>query len=113
LTSSVTTKRIHVGGGYFTANSAESVLDAHLKRIRVPVLVLHHKDDACELCPYKGAIRLEASLSNAPARELIGIEGGASPHGNPCDAYHYHGFIGREREVVRIIANWIKAHPPK
>lgn len=90
-----------------------SVFDAALGRITVPALVVHHKNDACAWTPYRGAIHLERALSGSTARELIGIEGGSTPHGDPCEPYHYHGFVGREREVVKIIADWIKAHPTR
>jgi len=90
-----------------------SVFDAALGRIKVPALVVHHKDDACEWTPYRGATRLEAALSGARSRELIGIDGGSTPDGDPCEAYHYHGFVGREPAVVKIIADWIKAHPTR
>jgi len=95
------------------SGGGNSVFDAPLGRIRVPALVVHHKDDACQWTPYRGAIHLEGALSGSRARELIGIDGGSTPHGDPCQPYHYHGFVGREREVVKIIADWIKAHPSR
>jgi pimeloyl-ACP methyl ester carboxylesterase len=95
------------------SDRGNSVFDASLGRIRVPALVVHHKDDACPWTPYRGAIHLKDALSASPARELIGIDGGSTPYGDPCEPYHYHGFIGRERQVVKIIADWIKAHPTR
>jgi len=92
---------------------SNSVFDASLNRIRVPALVVHHKDDACPSTPYSGAIRLKDTLSASPTRGLVGIDGGSMPYGPPCEPYHYHGFIGRERQVVKIIADWIKAHPTR
>lgn len=88
-----------------------SVFAAALGSIRVPALVVHHKEDACEWTPYWGAVRLHRALSRSVATDLISIEGGAAPYGDPCEPYHYHGFIGRESEVVKLIADWIKAHP--
>lgn len=32
----------------------------------------------------------------------------ALPGGDPCEAQHWHGFIGMEHEVVDQIAGWIK-----
>lgn len=90
-----------------------SVFDAALGSIRVPALVVHHKEDACEWTPYWGAVRLHRALSGSIATELIPIEGGAAPYGDACEPHHYHGFIGRESEVVKMIADWIKAHPPR
>ncbi|RJR44570.1 MAG: alpha/beta hydrolase [Desulfobacteraceae bacterium] len=87
-----------------------SVFGAALGRIKVPALVVHHKNDACQWTPYGGAVRLKQALSGSRATELIGIDGGSTPYGDPCEPFHYHGFIGREAEVVKTIADWIKAH---
>jgi pimeloyl-ACP methyl ester carboxylesterase len=86
------------------------VFDADLGHIRVPVLVVHHKDDACRATAYPGAVYLTRVLSGSREKELIAIDGGSTPHADPCEPYHYHGFVGREREVVKIISDWIKAH---
>ena len=32
--------------------------------------------------------------------------------GNPCQAYHTHGFRGIEAQVVADIMNWIKSPAP-
>ncbi len=87
-----------------------SVFNAPLDRIKVPALVVHHKDDACPSCPYSGAINLERALSSSRNKKLVGIEGGSHPRGNVCNAFHYHGYIGKEKEVVKIISDWIKAN---
>jgi hypothetical protein len=47
-------------------------------------------------------------LTNTPRKELLSIDGGTSK-GDPCEAMAYHGFNGKEEEVVTIIANWITA----
>jgi pimeloyl-ACP methyl ester carboxylesterase len=93
------------------SGKGNSVFDARLGRINVPALVVHHKDDACPWTPYTGAIRLQHSLSASRDTKLISIDGGSIPYGDACQPFHYHGFIGRERQVVEIIADWIKAHP--
>jgi hypothetical protein len=40
--------------------------------------------------------------------ELLTVEEGLS-RGDPCQAFAYHGFNGRESEVVAKIAAWITA----
>jgi hypothetical protein len=92
------------------SGTGNSVFYTHLDRIEVPALVVHHKEDACSLSSYDGAVELKKELSSSRRTELIGIEGGSLPHGNVCDAFHYHGFIGKEKEVVKIISDWIKAN---
>jgi len=92
------------------SGKGNSVFDAHIDRIKVPALVVHHKNDACPYTSYSGAIKLEGALSSSPNKKLVAIEGGSFPHGHVCDAFHYHGFIGKEKEVVKIISNWIKVN---
>jgi dienelactone hydrolase len=92
------------------SGKGNSVFDADIGRIKIPALIVHHKEDACLFCPYHGAELLKKELSSSSQTELIGIEGGSSPYGNVCDAFHYHGFIGKEKEVVKIISDWIKVN---
>lgn len=104
-------------GVVFTSSVGHSrlgndVFGADLTNIVVPALIVHDTRDACPASPFAVAGQMKASLWNAPAVQVIAIHGGGTPFGNPCDAHHYHGFIGREAEVVKDIADWIKAHPP-
>lgn len=78
-----------------------------LDKIRVPVLVLHHENDACALCrPYE-AKNIAAELKNAPVKKTVFVSGGEGVSGSPCEAFHYHGFVGVEKEAVELIAAWI------
>jgi hypothetical protein len=36
------------------------------------------------------------------------VSGGDNPTGDPCEAMHYHGFIGKEKEAVAMITDWIR-----
>jgi pimeloyl-ACP methyl ester carboxylesterase len=99
LTSSVTAARI---------DGAVPFQD--LAKIKVPALVLHHVHDACQICTPEAAKGIAAKLINAPIKKTILIDGGAGPSGNPCEALHYHGFIGMEAEAVNVISNWL-IHP--
>jgi len=79
-----------------------------LKAIQMPVLVYHHAKDACKLCQPHEVEWILKGLSNAPVKKLMMVDGGADPRGDACDALHWHGFIGMEREAVDQIAGWIK-----
>lgn len=79
-----------------------------LDHIRVPVLVVHHKQDGCSHCSYADAPLLLTKLVNAPKTELLSFTGGQST-GDPCEAFAYHGFNGLEPEVVKQISDWILA----
>lgn len=85
-----------------------AVPSQNLDRINVPVLVMHHEKDTCFICqPYEvnGIIK---GLKNAPIKKLVMVNNGSGATGDPCEALHYHGYIGMEAEAVEIIANWIK-----
>jgi hypothetical protein len=99
LTSSVTASR-----------TPGAVLGQDLARIRVPVLVVSHRDDACNASRPSDGARIVDSLSQAPVKKLLMLEGGAGARGNPCEAFHWHGFIGMEQQAVDAMAAWIQ-HP--
>jgi pimeloyl-ACP methyl ester carboxylesterase len=83
-----------------------------LSKVRVPVLVMHHKDDACEVCVPGMASQIYASLSNAPVKKLLIVSGGGGATGNECAALHHHGYIGMEKEAVADITGWIADPKP-
>jgi pimeloyl-ACP methyl ester carboxylesterase len=97
LTSSVTGYRIR-----------GAVPGQDLAKIRVPVLVVHHARDACKVCTPYEARNIVDALSNAPVKEMVLVEAGSGATGDACEALHYHGYIGAEKEVVDLIANWIE-----
>lgn len=94
-----------------TRGLAHVVSEVPLQQIKVPVLLVHHKDDACYVTPYDAMPGLTAALSASPRVALITAQGG-SGNGNPCHAGH-HQFQGIEAAVAGDIADWIKAVPAK
>ena len=89
----------------------ETVGDVRLDEIRVPTLVVHHKNDACKATPYADSPSLLRDLKQAPKRELLAFDGGDSPRSGPCEAFAAHGYVGLDAEVVTAIVGWIKATP--
>ncbi len=79
-----------------------------LDRVRIPVLVAHHRQDSCRVCRYEDVPLLMERLTAQPRKELLTFDGGISV-GDPCQARAWHGFNGIEREVVERIAAWITA----
>jgi hypothetical protein len=77
-----------------------------LETLRIPVLVVHHEKDGCQLCSFSDIPTLMAKLDGAPRKQLLSFKGGVS-RGDPCEARAYHGYNGIEREVVDQIAIWI------
>lgn len=83
-----------------------AVPEMALDRLRIPVLVAHHKADACRYCLLSDMPRLMDRLTTPPRKELLVFEGG-NDVGDPCQARAHHGFNGIEPEVVGRIAAWI------
>lgn len=83
-----------------------------LDRLRVPVLVLHHERDACKAtAPHEVRFILEG-LVNAPVKKLVWARDGGPPQGDPCEALHWHGFIGMEPQAVEAIARFVRDPAP-
>jgi hypothetical protein len=88
-----------------------TVYNAPLATIKKPVLVVSHMDDGCACSPGKPEVgaKLIAALSGAPAKELKIFTGGSPPRSPPCEANSQHGYLGIEGDVIKWIADWIKA----
>jgi len=82
------------------------VPDMNLGKLTLPTLVVHHKQDGCQLTSYSDLPRLMDKLTSVSRKELISVEGGIN-RGDPCEAQAYHGFNGIDAEVVAKIAAWI------
>lgn len=96
LTSSVTNKAVG------------SIKTQRIGELKIPVLVVHHKNDGCKIClPYE-ASRIVSDLKSSPVNKFVMVEGGSDPVGDPCEGKHWHGFINYEKETVKSITDWIK-----
>jgi pimeloyl-ACP methyl ester carboxylesterase len=102
LTSSVMSRSRDMG---------ESLQDVALDKIRVPVLVVHHRDDGCQWSRYADTSWAMRRLSAAPKRELVSFSGGDTPQSGPCDPLAPHGYFGIETGVVEAIVDFIRAAP--
>ncbi|MDP2397860.1 MAG: alpha/beta hydrolase [Burkholderiales bacterium] len=91
-----------------TDRDSRAVPEMDLDRLRIPVLVVHHRNDACRHTLLRDMPRLMERLTTPPRKELIVVEGGDTT-GDSCGARAYHGFNNTENEVVKRIAAWITA----
>jgi pimeloyl-ACP methyl ester carboxylesterase len=66
-----------------------------------PQLFVHHREDPCPLSRY------DAIAARAGDLPLIGVTGSDGVRGAACEAFTQDGFVGRERGVMRSIADWI------
>jgi hypothetical protein len=86
-----------------------AVQNLPLAELRVPVLVVHHRNDACRLTPPMFAARIYDGLVNAKPRKLVMMQGGSGVRGEACQPLHYHGYIGIEAEAVDAITDFVRA----
>lgn len=89
--------------------AASPVQELALEKMRVPVLVTHHEQDQCQVCPPSLLPALMAKLPPATSR-LITDQGGRSV-GAFCEALAFHGYNGIEDKVVADIAAFVAANP--
>ena len=95
-----------------SARRAGAVPTQDLAAIRMPVLVVHHAQDACPICAPRDLPLIVQGLARAPVKKLLLLSGGGPPSGDVCEALHHHGFIGIEAEAVDAIAGWIAKPSP-
>lgn len=72
-------------------------------KLNVPVLLMHHKSDACHVTPYYAVERI-AKEYRIP---LVTVTGSDGARGAYCQAFSYHGYAGRESEVAAAIVQWV------
>ena len=88
-----------------------TVYETPLDKIRVPVLIVHHRSDDCRATPIGAAVSLPKWLKKSPKVDFVEVLGGDSAISDPCEPLAPHGYLGREREVVGVIADWIAGKP--
>ncbi|NKB19357.1 MAG: hypothetical protein GKS01_02325 [Alphaproteobacteria bacterium] len=109
-----------INGVVFTATVTEvsnadkpTAHGADLRKIKVPSLIAHHKEDGCVVTPAESLPAFAAALKNAPKVETILFDGGDPDISGPCKAQSAHGFLGIEDRVVGRIVDWMHANAPK
>ncbi len=95
-----------------SARKPGALLVQDLAAIRVPTLLIHHRRDACPVCSPDEVPKVLDGLTHAPVKKLLMVDGGADPHGPVCAPWHWHGYVGMEREAVEAIAAWIRDPRP-
>ncbi len=90
------------------AKGPYAVEDLDLARIKVPVLVMHHKRDKCNATLPSDAGLVVDGLKNASVRKLLMVDGGSGARGDPCEPWHWHGYVGMEQEAVDAIVAFVR-----
>ena len=73
--------------------------------IKAPLLIVHHRNDACRACPYGPAENLGRTYP------LITVMGGKPAESDPCEPFAAHGYFGKEPETVAAIRSWMLGQP--
>lgn len=94
----------------FSARGDRTVASMPLERLTMPVLVVHHRDDACVSTPDALVPDMFAKLSGASRSKLVTFDGGKA-EGDPCEAFAHHGYNGIEGRVVGAIVEFMLAKP--
>lgn len=80
-----------------------------LSKLKVPVLAVHHKRDACPGTKPQIADEIVRLAKNAPVKKAMYFDGG-EPFGDPCKNAHYHGYNGILGEVWTEVGKWVIAN---
>lgn len=84
------------------AKSHGAVMDSFdWSKAKVPQLFVHNKDDPCHVTRYSSIVDRKKNIP------LITVEGSKNAHGDACEAFSPHGFVGREKAVMSAIGDWI------
>ena len=94
------------------AQPGGSVPDVALERLAVPVLVHQHRQDSCRVTLPSMTRALMPRFTQAPVRRYMEVDGGTDPRGDPCEAFHWHGYIGMEAQAVQQLVDWMRQPVP-
>jgi hypothetical protein len=79
------------------------------KRLDLPMLVVEHKQDGCPATAPSTVAPFKAWYEQGGRKlDVIWMEGGDPPTGDPCEAFSPHGFVGLDQQVVTAVTGWIK-----
>jgi len=80
----------------------------NIEELKIPVLVVHHEQDACNYCSPSQAKKIPEYLKSSPYKRAYIVNSGSDPRGDVCDTYHWHGLINSELESAKLISDWIR-----
>lgn len=90
---------------FIAARSGSGLSGFDFTAIKAPVLFVHNIDDGCRFTPYGSARSLGGRFP------LITVHGGDAPRSDSCEAFSYHGYLGKERETVEAVVDWMLRKP--
>ncbi|MFZ2737262.1 MAG: hypothetical protein WBI20_07165 [Burkholderiaceae bacterium] len=99
----LSSKVIFSASMFVGSRNSPGLASLDFKNFKPPMLWVHHAEDPCSYTPFSEAKRL-AGQTGSP---LIVVRSSAVGHGNVCQAFSRHGFIGAEEATVRAMKNWV------
>ncbi|MFO1185050.1 MAG: hypothetical protein U1E56_09710 [Bauldia sp.] len=79
------------------------------RRLDLPLLVIEHRADTCSPTAPSAVEPFRSWYETGGRRlDILWMEGGDAPRGDPCEARGAHGFPGLDKEVVTATDTWIK-----
>jgi len=105
LTASVTSDLNY--SSYCPSTSSDFISCTGINAFWGKVLMVHHRDDGCGSSTYSSAQTTYSSLATS-SKTFTTVTGGSEVSSNPCKGKTYHGFYGRENDVVNLILDWIE-----
>ncbi|HTH94398.1 MAG TPA: hypothetical protein VL550_04130 [Rhodocyclaceae bacterium] len=75
-------------------------------RISVPLLFVHNCKDSCKFTPPYDAERLQDRFT------VVFMDADAVGGGDSCGPFSAHGYLGKEKETIGVISDWVFAHVP-
>lgn len=78
------------------------------KRISVPILWVHHRNDPCRFTSYSRA----KDFAEETRSPLLTVSGAKGSRGEACKPYTEHGFVGMEQPAIQAINEWIRTGKP-
>jgi predicted alpha/beta hydrolase family esterase len=98
-------KRVVLAAALTSSNyQGNGVSFSDVKKIRVPILWVHHKHDPCSHTSYGRAKDFAEDSRSA----LLTVTGSKNARGDACKPYSEHGFAGMEPQTVKAILAWIR-----
>ena len=85
-----------------------NVPDVPLARIKVPALVVHHRDDACAPTLFREARWLPRLFTASSRVALLEVRGGETLASDPCaGSWTPHDLYGMEAQAAEAIGKWV------
>lgn len=88
-----------------------SVTDFERGAVKVPVLLVHHREDSCPQSPYDNLENVRAFYTaSSPRVDIITVTGGESKLKKKQHSCQdgFHGFRGAQKEAAQAIARWLR-----